>query len=42
MSERQSKSTQSKHERILNEIVKYPGNELCADCRSKSKLVLFT
>ncbi|KAI9360297.1 hypothetical protein BD770DRAFT_318803 [Pilaira anomala] len=36
MSERQSKATQDKHERILNEIVKQPGNELCADCRSKS------
>lgn len=40
MSERQSKSTQDKHERILNEIVKNPGNEKCADCGSRSKIRL--
>lgn len=38
MSERQSKSTQDKHERMLNEIVKNPGNEKCADCGSRSKI----
>lgn len=37
MSERQSKQVQERHERMLNEIVKKPGNETCADCRSKSK-----
>lgn len=37
MSERQSKSTQDKHERILNELAKKPGNDLCADCGTKSK-----
>lgn len=37
MSERQSKSTQDKHERILNDIVKTLGNDYCADCNSKSK-----
>ncbi|CAO3622933.1 unnamed protein product [Mucor fragilis] len=36
MSERQSKSVQDRHERMLNEIVKNPGNELCADCGSKN------
>ncbi|CAO0799092.1 unnamed protein product [Mucor circinelloides] len=36
MSERQSKSVQDRHERMLNEIVKNPGNEHCADCGSKN------
>ncbi|KAF1805820.1 hypothetical protein FB192DRAFT_1067567 [Mucor lusitanicus] len=36
MSERQSKSVQDRHERMLNEIVKQPGNEHCADCGSKN------
>ncbi|KAG0739693.1 hypothetical protein G6F57_008433 [Rhizopus arrhizus] len=36
MSERQSKSTQDKHERILNELAKKPGNDLCADCGTKN------
>ncbi|KAL9551424.1 hypothetical protein MBANPS3_004268 [Mucor bainieri] len=36
MSERQSKSVQDRHERMLNEIVKQPGNEQCADCGSKN------
>lgn len=38
MSEKkQSKSTQERHERLLNELLKVPGNEYCADCRAKSK-----
>lgn len=37
MSERQSKSVQDRHERMLNDIVKRPGNETCADCNAKSK-----
>lgn len=37
MTERQSKATQERHERILNELVKMPGNDLCADCGTKSK-----
>ncbi|KAI9257626.1 putative GTPase activating protein for Arf-domain-containing protein [Sporodiniella umbellata] len=36
MSERQSKSIQDRHERILNELAKRPGNDLCADCGSKN------
>ncbi|KAI9473921.1 MAG: hypothetical protein EXX96DRAFT_508852 [Benjaminiella poitrasii] len=36
MSERQSKAVQGKHERILNEIAKKPGNETCADCGAKN------
>jgi stromal membrane-associated protein len=38
MSERQSKNTQDKHERILNELAKQPGNETCADCGAKSMM----
>lgn len=41
MSERQSKNTQDKHERILNDVVKQPGNENCADCGAKSKFPFF-
>lgn len=41
MSERQSKTVQDRHERMLNEIVKNPGNELCADCGSKSKYIVY-
>ncbi|KAI8991610.1 hypothetical protein BDF20DRAFT_810856 [Mycotypha africana] len=36
MSERQSKATQVKNERILNDLAKYPGNDRCADCNSKN------
>ncbi|PHZ10184.1 Arf GTPase activating protein [Rhizopus microsporus ATCC 52813] len=36
MTERQSKTTQERHERILNELVKMPGNDLCADCGTKN------
>ncbi|KAK4519854.1 THO2 plays a role in transcriptional elongation [Mucor velutinosus] len=36
MSERQSKSVQDRHERMLNEIVKNPSNEHCADCGAKN------
>ncbi|ORE20273.1 ArfGap-domain-containing protein [Rhizopus microsporus] len=36
MTERQSKATQERHERILNELVKMPGNDLCADCGAKN------
>lgn len=37
MREKQSKATQAKHERMLNELFKLPGNEKCADCTAKSK-----
>ncbi|ORZ20492.1 hypothetical protein BCR42DRAFT_408895 [Absidia repens] len=33
---RQTKAMQERHERILNELLKIPGNEYCADCRSKN------
>ncbi|KAI8332434.1 hypothetical protein BC941DRAFT_402556 [Chlamydoabsidia padenii] len=33
---RQTKAMQDRHERILNELLKIPGNEYCADCRSKN------
>ncbi|KAI7907557.1 uncharacterized protein BX663DRAFT_491285 [Cokeromyces recurvatus] len=36
MSERQSKTVQGRHERILNELTKKPGNETCADCGAKN------
>ncbi|KAL0091238.1 hypothetical protein F4703DRAFT_1705668, partial [Phycomyces blakesleeanus] len=36
MSERQSKATQERHERMLLELLKLPGNEYCADCRAKN------
>ncbi|KAI8390278.1 hypothetical protein BD560DRAFT_380506 [Blakeslea trispora] len=36
MSERQSKAVQERHERILNEIVKRPENEFCADCGARN------
>ncbi|KAI8359087.1 hypothetical protein EDC96DRAFT_514138 [Choanephora cucurbitarum] len=36
MSERQSKTVQERHERILNEIVKRPENEFCADCGARN------
>lgn len=37
MREQQSKSTQVKHERMLNDLFKLPGNDRCADCTAKSK-----
>ncbi|KAI8371714.1 uncharacterized protein BYT42DRAFT_581248 [Radiomyces spectabilis] len=36
MAERQSKALQVRHERMLNELSKLPGNEFCADCRAKN------
>ncbi|KAI8097389.1 uncharacterized protein BX664DRAFT_326260 [Halteromyces radiatus] len=33
---RQTKAMQERHERILNELLKIPGNEYCADCRSRN------
>ncbi|KAI9302342.1 hypothetical protein BJ944DRAFT_251582 [Cunninghamella echinulata] len=37
MSEKkQSKSIQERHERLLNELLKIPGNEYCADCRTRN------
>ncbi|KAI9268581.1 hypothetical protein EDC94DRAFT_600616 [Helicostylum pulchrum] len=36
MREKQSKATQAKHERMLNELFKLPGNEKCADCTAKN------
>ncbi|ORX52358.1 Arf GTPase activating protein [Hesseltinella vesiculosa] len=33
---RQTKATQDRHERILNDLLKIPGNEYCADCRSRN------
>lgn len=37
MPERQSKATQGRHERMLLELLKLPGNDRCADCKAKSK-----
>ncbi|KAI9358075.1 hypothetical protein BD770DRAFT_321223 [Pilaira anomala] len=36
MREQQSKSTQVKHERMLNDLFKLPGNDRCADCTAKN------
>ncbi|KAG2237818.1 hypothetical protein INT48_002119, partial [Thamnidium elegans] len=36
MREKQSKATQAKHERMLNDLFKLPGNEKCADCTAKN------
>lgn len=36
MREKQSKATQERHERMLNELFKLPGNDRCADCTAKS------
>ncbi|KAI9285392.1 hypothetical protein BC943DRAFT_306363 [Umbelopsis sp. AD052] len=36
MSTRQTKSTQDRHERILIELIKQPGNNVCVDCRAKN------
>ncbi|KAI8372983.1 uncharacterized protein BYT42DRAFT_578779 [Radiomyces spectabilis] len=36
MREQQSKSTQQRHERILNELARIPGNDQCADCKTKN------
>ncbi|CAO3620309.1 unnamed protein product [Cunninghamella echinulata] len=37
MSEKkQCKSIQERHERLLNELLKIPGNEYCADCRARN------
>lgn len=37
MREQQSKATQERHERMLNDLLKLPGNDRCADCTAKSK-----
>lgn len=39
MPERQTKATQERHERMLLELLKEPGNDRCADCRARSKPV---
>ncbi|KAJ2958799.1 hypothetical protein NQZ79_g5663 [Umbelopsis isabellina] len=36
MAGRQTKSTQDRHERMLLELIKQPGNNLCVDCRAKN------
>ncbi|KAF7725700.1 hypothetical protein EC973_009417 [Apophysomyces ossiformis] len=36
MAEKQTKATQERHERMLLELLKTPGNECCADCRAKN------
>ncbi|KAI9314962.1 hypothetical protein BX666DRAFT_1965134 [Dichotomocladium elegans] len=36
MPERQSKATQGRHERMLLELLKLPGNDRCADCNSRN------
>ncbi|KAI8137109.1 hypothetical protein BJV82DRAFT_675169 [Fennellomyces sp. T-0311] len=36
MPERQTKATQERHERMLLELLKLPGNDHCADCKSKN------
>jgi stromal membrane-associated protein len=41
MREQQSRATQERHERLLNELFKVPGNNRCADCTSKSKKTRF-
>ncbi|KAI8067481.1 hypothetical protein BC940DRAFT_300852 [Gongronella butleri] len=33
---RQTKATQERHERLLNDLLKVPGNEYCADCKSRN------
>lgn len=40
MREKQSKATQERHTRMLNELLKLPGNDRCADCKAKSKFIL--
>lgn len=37
MREKQSRATQERHERILNELCKIEGNNKCADCLTPSK-----
>jgi hypothetical protein len=37
MLEKQSKATQVRHDRMLKELFKLPGNDRCADCTAKSK-----
>ncbi|ORZ14535.1 hypothetical protein BCR42DRAFT_417132 [Absidia repens] len=36
MPERQTRTVQNRHERKLNEILKLPGNDRCADCSAKN------
>ncbi|KAI8882063.1 Arf GTPase activating protein [Backusella circina FSU 941] len=36
MSERQSKAVQDRNERTLNELLKNPGNDACADCGARN------
>ncbi|ORY92377.1 hypothetical protein BCR43DRAFT_445754 [Syncephalastrum racemosum] len=36
MPERQTKATQQRHERMLTELLKLPGNDRCADCPTKN------
>ncbi|GAN05333.1 hypothetical protein MAM1_0088d04803 [Mucor ambiguus] len=36
MHRKQSKATQERHERMLNELYKVPGNDTCADCTAKN------
>ncbi|KAI8096717.1 uncharacterized protein BX664DRAFT_258433 [Halteromyces radiatus] len=36
MREQQSRATQERHERKLNELLKLPGNDKCADCNAKN------
>lgn len=37
MHRKQSKATQERHDRMLNELYKILGNDRCADCTAKSK-----
>jgi hypothetical protein len=37
MAKPSSKAAQNRHERKLNELLKLPGNDKCADCQAKSK-----
>ncbi|KAI8332618.1 hypothetical protein BC941DRAFT_358858 [Chlamydoabsidia padenii] len=32
----QTQATQNRHERKLNELLKLPGNDKCADCKAKN------
>ncbi|KAL0135313.1 hypothetical protein V8B55DRAFT_1555852 [Mucor lusitanicus] len=36
MHQKQSKATQERHDRMLNELYKLPGNDRCADCTAKN------
>ncbi|KAI8985893.1 hypothetical protein BDB01DRAFT_842754 [Pilobolus umbonatus] len=36
MREKQSKTTQGRHERMLTELFKLPGNDRCADCFNRN------